>query len=245
MDKEFDSSETAFEVYSVLYRNNLPLNYQVIEKGRRHIKDVFIYNNKQSQKIKLSGDTDFNYSEGFAHSRAEAFIKHLKDSPKGYDVTYTNNFSILQKLTCSVVNISLMPQTGCLQLVKEGLGNDRIDTYIWGIDEYYKHRSDLLFNRASYDNTEALKSFLSLFDDVYEYCDAMYHINESLVDDMIESGKTAIDGPEKMINFMNLTIRFWGQKSKYLYSIMEEYDNEIVRNELDSVNLLLNDLYTN
>lgn len=131
----------------------------------------------------------------------------------------SDKLGLLKDLTYSIVNISLMPQTGNLQSVKQGTGNDRIDTFIWAVDQYYKGNSSLLINYSSYQNISPLKSYLNIFSGnkgVYNYCKTIYHINESLVDKMIDSGKQAIDTLDKVINFMDLAFEFWCQKLSFL-----------------------------
>lgn len=131
---------------------------------------------------------------------------------------------LFKDLTGSIVNISLMPQTGNLQSVKQGIGNDRIDTFIWAIDEYYNGNSNLLINHSSYENIEPLRTYLNIFGSnrgIYNYCKTIYHIDESLVDRMIASGKQAIDTSDRIIDFMDLAVEFWQQKLCFLSNQIE------------------------
>ena len=67
------------------------------------------------------------------------YLKYLEDlkpseEQKKYFKVCKNNIEICKKLMYSVVNISMMPMTGNFQSTKEGIGNDRIDTFIYVID---------------------------------------------------------------------------------------------------------------
>lgn len=231
MSKEFDVSNIAWETYQLMYAENLPKNFEPIEKKRKYISENFKYNTIISEKINLSGDIDFNFTRGFAHSRLECYEKIIENSNNCEVEMYSHKLDLLKDLTYSVVNISLMSQTGNLQSVKQGMGNDRIDTFIWAVDQYYKGDSTLLLNYSSYENIVPLKSYLSIFAGdcgVYNYCKTMYHINESLVDKMIDSGKQAIDTFDRVIYFMDLAFEFWHQKLSFL-----SHQVEILGSSLD------------
>ena len=168
--------------------------------------------------VDLSGETDVNLKQGFAWSRA--LIGILDDLKK--DSGLNKHYDALMRdkardhLTHSFANISLMPKTGNMQQVKQGIGNDRIDTFIWALNEFYAEKSCLLFNFSSKPNLKCLNKYLGSFKSVYHYCKTIYHIDEHLVDDMIRSGAKAIDTPERANEFMDLAIRFWDQKIEYL-----------------------------
>ena len=80
-----------------------------------------------------------------------------------YEKLYNIELQRCVKLYKSVLNISLMPQTGNLQITKKGIGNDRVDTFIWALDSYYNDETSLLFNNSSFNNTSYLKEYLDLF----------------------------------------------------------------------------------
>lgn len=247
MKTEFDTSNEAWEVYKLLYEVNFPDGTELKQnKRRRFIEERITVNNRTSAKpINFSGDTDFNYTKGFAHSRLTAYRKYLKDGkiPGKYAKIYSNNLTIFEELTYSIVNVSLIPQNGNMQAIKQGVGNDRLDTFIWALDEYYNKTSNVLFNHSSANNMPVLKEYLAMYQDVYEYCATVYHINESLVDELIESGKRAVDSPERVIEFMNLTYRFWTQKAKFLRAQADVKKNTAVIEMLDEISEKLNLLF--
>ena len=247
MKTEFDTSNEAWEVYKLLYEVNFPDGTELKQnKRRRFIEERITVNNRTSAKpINFSGDTDFNYTKGFAYSRLTAYRKYLKDGkiPGKYAKIYSNNLTIFEELTYSIVNVSLIPQNGNMQAIKQGVGNDRLDTFIWALDEYYNKTSNVLFNHSSANNMSVLKEYLAMYQDVYEYCATVYHINESLVDELIESGKRAVDSPERVIEFMNLTYRFWTQKAKFLRAQADVKKNTAVIEMLDEISEKLNLLF--
>ena len=247
MKTEFDTSNEAWEVYKLLYEVNFPDGIELKQnKRRRFIEERITVNNRTSAKpINFSGDTDFNYTKGFARSRLTAYRKYLKDGkiPGKYAKIYSNNLTIFEELTYSIVNVSLIPQNGNMQAIKQGVGNDRLDTFIWALDEYYNETSNVLFNHSSANNMPVLKEYLAMYQDVYEYCATVYHINESLVDELIESGKRAVDSPERVIEFMNLTYRFWTQKAKFLRAQADVKKNTAVIEMLDEISEKLNLLF--
>ena len=246
MKTEFDTSNEAWEVYKLLYEANFHDGIELKQNKRRFIEERITVNNRTSAKpINFSGDTDFNYTKGFAHSRLTAYRKYLKDGkiPGKYAKIYSNNLTIFEELTYSIVNVSLIPQNGNMQAIKQGVGNDRLDTFIWALDEYYNKTSNVLFNHSSANNMPVLKEYLAMYQDVYEYCATVYHINESLVDELIESGKRAVDSPERVIEFMNLTYRFWTQKAKFLRAQADVKKNTAVIEMLDEISEKLNLLF--
>ncbi|NMA84056.1 MAG: hypothetical protein GX962_09360 [Epulopiscium sp.] len=236
---EYDISEIAWETYKLLYGSN----FKIIEnKNRLHIESTFSLEGKTTGVLSFSGETDFNFKVAFAHSRREAYIKHLKDlesseEKEKYFKVYKNKFEICEKLMYSVVNISMMPQTGNLQNTKRGIGNDRIDTFIYVIENYYDGIDNLLMNYSSAENIEFLKQYFKMFSSAKEYCATIYHINESLVDELIESGKNPIDTPERVIQYMNLAYRFWCQKLKFFNGFDKVSDS--MKQELNKVAELL------
>lgn len=239
---EYDVSEIAWEIYEILYKDNFRCFSK--KKGERtYLKQGFEYNGKEISTASFSGETDFNFKIGFSHSRLTAYYNFLKHSkmPEEYKKMYTNQLEICRQLTYCILNISVLPQSGNLQSTKGKLANDRIDTYIYAIDCYYEKENNLLMNYSSYENLEFLKEYLGLFESAHEYCRVIYHISESLVDDLIESGKKSIDTPEELINYMKLAYRFWRQKLMYLNSIDKLSDT--IKKELERLSKILDEWF--
>lgn len=240
--KEFDSSDLAWSIFDLMYKDNIiTSNKEDSNKNKRPCCiSKFKYKGKETdEKLNFSGDTDFNFKKGFAHSRLETYEKNIdkiylddKNKEDKYRNMYLQNLKVLIKLTHSILNISIMPQTGNLQAFKQGIGNDRLDTFIWAINEYYYNGIELLFNYSTFDNVNCLKSYFELFSNVYEYCEVIYHIDEGLVDDLIDLGKQSLNSAEKVIKFMNLAIRFFNQKATYLSTQLTNIKNEELKNKI-------------
>lgn len=80
-----------------------------------------------------------------------------------------------------------------------------------------------------------------MFNSVDQYCENVYHIDQTLVGKLIESGKLAIDTPERMIEFLKLAIEFWEQRASFLSKKLPENDSEL-RGEIKSVNTKLGEI---
>ena len=219
---EFDVTEEAWEVYQLLYQDNIdfesPDNEGIVfpEKKRSYIETEFKTERGKGSKINFSGETDFNFKNNgnvtlSVMNRYRLFCEKA-DKEKCNKLQET-----LNELMYSVLNVSLMPQTGSMQAVKKGIGNDRPDTFVWALDAYYKDDVQLLLNFATANNTESLKEYLSLFQNAGEYCGLIYHIkDDKLVSDLIESGKKPIDSAERAAEYIRLAFRFWSQKVEFL-----------------------------
>lgn len=241
-NEEYDVKKEVWQCYKIMYRTNFERDFIIDEKHkRRSIDEAFMIGKRVSKKIKFSGETDFNFKCGFSHSiypRYEKFIINAKNFDKESITKYCKQLEICKKRVHSIVNISLMPQTGGLQLIKAGLGNDRLDRFVWAIHEYYEGNSNLLMSRASYENIDSLKSFLELFNTAVEYCKTMYHIDEALVEKLIKLGKVDIDSAERVVEYMDLAFEFWKQKVDFFYK--QESLSEEIKNDLEKINIQLN-----
>ena len=107
--------------------------------------------------------------------------------------------------------MSIMPSTGGLQFVKQAVGRDRPDTFIRCLNEHY-NGSSILFIHCAASYIDKLKSFLALFDSVFEYCDCIYNISEGLTSRLIESGAKPIDSPQRIKEYVILANEFWHER---------------------------------
>lgn len=232
--EEYDVKFSSWEIYSHIYKENFDDNIvydeDVIVKGKRpYINRKFKYNKKISKELGFSGEIDFNFSKkrifGLGDSRYNQYKKLIKegclDNASRYK-EYITKLEECEKKLYSQANISLMPKTGGLQLVKKGVGNDRLDVFIWTLHEYYEYGiTGQVFSRCSCENMEHLKSFLDLFENINEYCEAVYHIDKNLSHDLCVSGSKIIDSAERVIEYMKLAERFWTQKEEYIKRAFE------------------------
>ena len=235
--KEYDVKFAAWQIYKRLYTKFLKdFNYEgdVIkeEKGksvRPYLSSRF-YHKTISTELKFSGETDFNFSKkkifGYGRSRYQHFREFLNEKDgREYDEA-VRRLDICCKKHHSYENISIMPQTGGMNLLKKGIGNDRLDVWVWCINKYYLQESNLLYNFCSYEHMECLKAYLQCFDNVYDYCAVIYKIDEKLTHDLIVSGSKSIDSAERVLEYISLAERFWEQKRKYIENCMREDEGE-------------------
>lgn len=225
--KEYDVKFGSWQIYKHIYKENIAIDYNddINNKSykRKYVEKEFVYLNKKSMIMRFSGETDFNFNPngkvfGYGRSHYHHYEKLLReDNSKGF-----TSEELIEKLkTCkdryhSQPNISLMPQTGNLQSVKKGVGNDRLDVFVLCIDSYYKKNFNALLNHCSHENRKYLQSFLDLFKSANEYCNVIHHIDQKLTEDLIESGRKPIDSADRIIEYMDLFDRFWNQKKKYI-----------------------------
>ncbi|NFI38005.1 hypothetical protein FDA27_03100 [Clostridium botulinum] len=225
LDKtEFDSKVFIWEnVYKVFYKNNLefPQNAKYKWKQRYVLEGCFKYKGKKSEKMEFSGDTDFNFKTSEKNKRGKRYIcdefyKIIEKEEKEDKAKAQQVKALLDECkTYEKWNVSIMPRTGSLQTVKQGVGRDRLDTFIWCLDQHYNGNS-LLFNYCAAAYIPSLKSFLGLFSSVYEYCECIYNINDELVDLLIKSGAKPIDNVIRVQEYVILAKKFWHQKKYYL-----------------------------
>lgn len=239
--EEFDTSDLAWETYELFYGKNFNI---ITDSSGRKTSRLHI----GGMDIAVSGDTDFNFGPGWSNSIFNKFKGYLGEIPDDFQNQYNSRLEKCKLLYKTIVNISLMPQSGNLQLVKSGVGNDRFDTYIWALNSYYEGETSLLFNRATFQNTEILKKYIDGFktgtgDPIRQYCHKIYGIpiGSQLVDELISSGKEAIDSPIRVIDYMNLAYKFWQQKSRYIKSLFNplvEKENPL-KKEIEEVDNIL------
>lgn len=225
---EYDVKLDAWKLYGSLYRDIIgEIKYKdiVIEGKRPYIEKRMSHNNK-SVLLKLSGETDFNFSShtivGLGKSRVkflEYFTRELNDEIEKED--FKKRVNNCMKHYHSKMNISLMPQTGSLNLAKQSIGNDRLDTFIWALNEYYVSGNEMILVRSSNENYSLLKEYLDLFDDVYDYCKTIYFISEDLTRNMIEFGTKSINSSQRASDYMKLAERFWEEKQEHINTILE------------------------
>ena len=100
--------------------------------------------------------------------------------------------------------------------MKKMLGNDRLDVYVWALNEYYENGNELILNGSSNEYLPSLKQFLGLFNGVNDYCRCMYQINEDLAQRLVTSGTKSIDRASRAKEYMDLAEEFWAQREKYI-----------------------------
>lgn len=222
--KEYDVKYEAWKIYQLMYRDNLKFSDSDIIRndGRPYIKCAFTNREEVSAPMKFSGETDFNFSykrrKELCRSRYEHYKKILERDLKGEGILeiYIEMLKECAQMHHSQDNISIMLKSGNMQGAKGSIGLDRLDVWLLILNLRYKHKINLLQNHCTMENCSEIEEFLDLFDDVYDYANTIYHIDEDLVNDLIESGKRPLNCASDVITYMSLAKRFWKQKHEYI-----------------------------
>ncbi|MDE6954036.1 MAG: hypothetical protein K2P09_09540 [Erysipelotrichales bacterium] len=221
---EYDVELNAWKIYKKMYENNLDFTEDDIIRndGRAYLKCIFKHNEKSTELMKFSGETDFNFSthkkRELCRSRYEHYRKILERDLAGNEELskYIEMLNKCSERHHSQENISIMPKSGNMQGVKGSVGLDRLDVWLLVLDLKYTYKINLLQNHCTMENYLEIDKFLNLFDDVFDYANTIYHIDRDLVKDLIESGKNPLVSASYIITYMSLANRFWEQKRKFI-----------------------------
>lgn len=226
ISREYDSSKYIWEnVYRKIYKDNLSFDIYCKYNGRRCVESEFRNNNEKSSKMYFSRETDFNFKKDRPNKQGKRtlctiFFRMLEKAEAEGEIEGIREIKEMLEMCCtrnySVENVSIMPTNGSLQIIKQSVGRDRLDTFIWCIDKHYKGES-ILFNHCAPEYMLQLESYLGLFNNVYDYCKCIYHIDKELTDKLIISGGQPINDIERIREYIILANNFWHQKKIYLY----------------------------
>lgn len=220
---EYDVKYGAWRLYDIIYDDLIDggINYDRDVKGKkRKNAEKTLSHRGKSVCIDISGETDFNFSRkknfGWGKSREQFFKWYSKQLEGQEKADYLEQVNRCVKNYHSQHNISIMPQNGALNLAKKMLGNDRLDVFIWALNEYYENGNGLILNCSSNEYLPSLKLFLGLFSGVNDYCRCMYQIDEDLVQRLVVSGTKPLDCVSRAKEYMDLAEEFWAQRDKYI-----------------------------
>lgn len=233
---EEDVNDDTWEWYKKIYRGKgrlsdyFDLDNPIIKNKRKYAmirKNVSLDDN--AKKMQISGDIIFNFSsKGFkGQSRYDILKKYIKeieeDVLRDVYITKLNNCC---KYNYNIENCALIPKQGNLQNAKQGIGNDRGDTFIWALDEYFENGVEILLNHGTYENKKILKSFLETIrkpgkhESTYNYCKLFFNITDKrLIDDLIELGSKTIDSELRARRYIDLALKFWEKRKEFAESI--------------------------
>ncbi|NMD71179.1 hypothetical protein HHO41_12800 [Bacillus sp. DNRA2] len=242
LEFDADSSPFAWEHYIKVYTpkhwkliNEFNLNHidtyynlygRYSEKGNiRYIAGInenSEYSKKRRfwSKFSLSGDCDFNFN-----CRK---IYRFKQILKGKDLDLLDK---CEKHHHTLLNFSLMPSTGGMNKFKGNRdtldGFDRLDTFVYYLNKYLsiplKDRIRMsdnktgnfnIFSQSGY-NSLPLKNFLDTFDDIYDYCQKIYFIDDrEFVKRLVVDGEKPLENPEDVRRYMLLAQDYWDLREK-------------------------------
>lgn len=230
-----DSSLDVWEnLYKKIYKNQKPFsgcfNFNVLKDTgtgtrkndyldkRWYImlhKNIELY--KEFPQFKIAGDCDFNFNE----SKVKLF-KKIVGNHELLDVCSHNHHELW--------NFSFMPITGAMNNTKgiklraeenderDSWCLDRLDVFLMKLNLYYQNGDTSILSYRE-GNRKALIWYLSLFKDVYDYCEKVYLItNKKFVDKMIISGSKVITKktPQNALAYMALALEYWELKKQAL-----------------------------
>ena len=221
-----DSSDDAFNFYESVYAGLVPMGY-----SRKYKREIASYPLGNKSFI-VSGDVCFNIKLGNQRDCMGSLI------PKGIQVPM-----IIDKYIHSALNISILPVEGNLNGIKKGIGDDRMDTFIWALDHYYKGENEaIILNNGNYPqlkmvNRLTVKEFLAGYNGVNQFCKKIYGITPKIVKTMSDSGSNSITTLKKLKEYVLLAIDFWRARAAYYRNIpgIQDYlptRNEIIRKDV-------------
>lgn len=220
-----DADEVAWDFYIKYYGENLCQKNQ----------SKFLFSHK-GIAIYASGDVSFNIDftkrklyESII-SKAE-ISESLKDS--------------LRVMRYSPMNISILPQAGGLNNTKQSLGNDRFDTFVYFIDQYYDGFKTPIINagasRMFIKKRLELEKFLDSYISSSDFVKDIYGIDKDFMSELIESGKSPIINREDYCNYMKLACKYWELRLKQK-KIKNYLDSSMIKNYQDHLNTILNEI---
>lgn len=204
---ETDNGEEAKKYYKKMYGDLV----FILQKSKMKILDKYEVNGDQIINVKLGDRNDVLGS-----------IIDRKDKEKWIE--------IFDHYSRTILNYSILPKAGGMNIAKRNLGNDRFDTYIYALSKYYVGEDALILN------TGALRRKISMckeldnllqgpgFETVYNFFAQIYGFSDPLlVNSMIKSGSKAIMTEKNLGNYLKLAVVFWNKRFDSML------DNKVIR----------------
>lgn len=180
--------------------------------------------------LRLGGETDFNFNSRKRHAPLmKRILEQIEEEQIRVD--YLEKLEKCTKLHHDITNFSLMQSVGKLQQCK-GRYNDRFDTFLYHLSEYYQGRQDVVLRGATAQNCNYLQGFLDKYQSVYHYCEVFYFIKDvEFVNDCIINGEKSfydtVNNVETVKKYISLAEKYWEMKYK-IYQTAKENMGESV-----------------
>lgn len=221
LKKNFDFSKPVFSLYSKDSRREDGFNYKnaattcnnrlfVLLKGT----ESKLINNVEHfrSNYKLGGECDFNFND----IKCKLFKEIIENDLTASDCEKKKAQKKLKECHQkhhTLLNFSVMQVVGNLQGFKGSNRFDRLDTFISELNKYYLGISSSVLQSATPSNKGMLKKFLDEFNDIYQYCEAFYLIEDkTFVDRIIEKGDEPISNVNELLRYMALAEEYWSVK---------------------------------
>lgn len=208
--------------------NKIPRKYAMPKKiDNDTVKRLYESKNLNIKKLgnfRMSGETDFNFKD-IKFKYYKDLINEDKTISDCEKEKIIKQLEECKKMHHSLCNFSLIPMTGGMNNVKGMLQQDRIDRFIYVLDDYFKNKNNItnykhhIFSQCRSNKIiqEALSEYLSLFDDIYDYCRKIYKIDDAkFVERFIESGSKEISTANQVREYMNLAEQYWKMKAEFI-----------------------------
>ena len=241
---EYDSSENMWDFYDKIYKNTFKMDSSIIKELKGRNKDKFYRCYKIIDGIRFGGEVDFNFSAEGKKAKIDFFEKVLVEDKlcdESRKKEIRSMLAIVKERHHSRENVSIMPSNGNMQFTKQSIGNDRFDVMAFAIDEYCKGNTALLLVHCTPEYQKKLKAFIesSCFDpethtlNTGAYFKKIYNINDDdLVQNLVESGKIAIDSAQRVLEYIALAYRVWICRANN-YRDVKDYDDDRRVEELE------------
>ena len=224
-----DKDELAWDFYLKYYGEFLFKNEE----------EKFIFKHG-SRKIQVNGDVSFNIVPTSFDGKRRLYESILNETNVS-DVLKDS----LEVMRYSPMNISILPMKGALNNTKKSLGNDQFDTFAYFMNQYYDGFKTPIINAGSQNmfikNRLELQNFLDSYNCASEFFADIYGIDETFVNELIESSKSLIINREDYCNYMRLACKYWELRLKQK-KIKNYLDSSMIENYQDHLNTILNEI---
>lgn len=223
-----DSDKSAWDFYLKYYGESL------YKEGK-----IFLFSNKV-ESIEVNGDVSFNIDSTVFNKGTKLYESVLKETNISEGLKDS-----LGVIRYSPLNISIMPKTGGLNIIKKSLGNDRFDTFAYFINQYYEGFKTPIINAGSLTmgigNRLILEKFLDSYKTAGEFFEDIYGIDETFVNELIESGKSLITNKEEYCAYIKLAHKYWCYRLNH-EKMTNLLDNQKIIQYKDHLNTILKEI---
>ncbi|MFS9114745.1 hypothetical protein [Streptococcus infantis] len=217
-----DSDELAWDFYIKYYGESLYKDQE----------EIFYFSNKV-ESTEVNGDVSFNIDSTVFNKGTKLYESILKETNVSEELKDSLSF-----MRYSPMNISILPKTGGLNNIKKSLGNDRFDTFAYFMNQYYEGIKVPIINAGALNmcivNRLELQDFLDSYRTASEFFADIYGIDESFVNELIETGKSLITNKKEYCDYIKLACKYWESRLKqkkiknYLNDrIISDYQNHL------------------
>lgn len=189
---EYDSNSEAWNnIYFNIY-NFLSFNEPKYSSGK--MNRITFCSNIKGNEIEVGGDIVFNFNYIKGRATEPVYNKYTDNS-----LQLITALEYFQNYMHSPWNLSLMPIKGNLNGIKGLNLNDRLDSFLFELNNFYKNNKE----ETSLIKNESLIDMLKIFDDIYDYCSFFYPtLEREFIDTLIRSGQAPINTARRLEEYI-------------------------------------------